>query len=138
MKNNSALYIITSILLLFIVFGSCNNSVAASELKASAVLYLDQNIVTDEPHMPSLFAAAQARIRGQFEIDRSLLLLDRYLSLGEDQSNRTKSAVWWLKGQANELLNDEAKAIECYEKSLLLYPEFDRAKKSLKKLKEKK
>ncbi len=103
-----------------------------------AVLYLDQNILADEPHMPSLFATAQARIRGQFEIDRALELLNRYLFLGEGQSNRTKAAVWWLKGQAYELLSDEAIAIECYEKSVFLHPEFDRAKKSLQKLKEKK
>ena len=99
-----------------------------------AVKYFDKNIIGDAPHMPSLFGTARARIFGQFEIKQALILLDRYLLLGKNKSNRTKAAVWWLKGQAYEQLDRRVKAIECYEMSLELHSEFKRAKESLQKL----
>ena len=101
-----------------------------------AVKYFDRNIVGDEPHMPSLFSAARARIVGRFEIERAIALLDRYLLLGQDESNSTKAAVWWLKGQAYEQLGESAEARGCYETSLEFHPEFERAIESLQKLSE--
>ena len=103
------------------------------EQHREAVVYLDRNIQGNTPHMPSLFAAARARIAGQFEVERALELLDRYLLLGKGTSNHTKAAVWWLKGQALEQLHNIAEAIECYETSLELSPEFERANESLQK-----
>lgn len=84
--------------------------------------------------MPSLFATARARIAGQFEIEKALELLDRYLQLGKGSSNRTIAAVWWLKGQALEQLHNNAEAIRCYQASLESSPEFEQAKESLQKL----
>ena len=106
-----------------------------NEQHREAVVYLDKNIQGDTPHMPSLFAAARARISGQFEVERALELLDRYLLLGKGRSNHTKAAVWWLKGQALEQLHNNAEAIKCYETSLELSPEFERSIESLQKLK---
>jgi CubicO group peptidase (beta-lactamase class C family) len=103
-----------------------------------AVKYLDKNIQGDNPHLPSLYSAARARILGKFEEKQALKLLDRYLRIGKGRSNRTKAAVWWLKGQAYEQLNNREKAIESYETSLQLDPEFERSEKALKKLKSKK
>lgn len=99
-----------------------------------AVKYFDKNILGEAPHMPSLFATARARIFGQFEIEKAVLLLDRYLLLGKNKSNRTKAAVSWLKGQAYEQLDNRVKSIECYEMSLKLHSNFTRAKESLQKL----
>jgi CubicO group peptidase (beta-lactamase class C family) len=102
-----------------------------------AVKYLDKNIQGDEPHLPSLYSAARARIFGKFEEKQALELLDRYLRIGKERSNRTKAAVWWLKGQAYEQLGNREKAIENYETSLKLDPKFSRSEESLKKLKSK-
>lgn len=105
------------------------------EQHKEAVKYLDKNIHGDEPHLPSLFAAARARIFGNFEVEQALILLDRYLLLAKGKSNRTEAAVWWLKGMAYEQLGNREKAIESYETSLKSDPEFKRSKDSLKKLK---
>ena len=99
-----------------------------------AVKYLDKNIQGDEPHLPSLFSAARARISGNFEVEEALKLLDRYLRIRKGKSKRTEAAVWWLKGQAYEKLDNREKAIECYETSLQSDPEFKRSKESLRKL----
>jgi len=56
------------------------------------------------------------------------------MALNPEASNRTQAAVWWLKGQAYEQLDDNTEAIECYEKSLEIHPEFERARESLQKL----
>ena len=103
-----------------------------------AVKYLDRNIQGDEPHLPSLFSAARARIFGNFEVEQALKLLDQYLRITKGQSKRTKAAVWWLKGQAYEKLGNREKAIESYETSLQSDPEFNRSEESLKKLRSKK
>jgi len=103
-----------------------------------AVKYLDKNIHGEEPHLPSLFSAARARISGNFEVEKALTLLDKYLLLTKGKSNRTEAAVWWLKGKAYEQLGKREKAIESYETSLQSDPEFKRSKESLKKLKSKK
>jgi CubicO group peptidase (beta-lactamase class C family) len=103
-----------------------------------AVKYLDKNIQGDDLHLPSLYSAARARIFGKFEEKKALELLDRYLRIGKGRSNRTKAAVWWLKGQAYEQLGNREKAIESYETSLQLDPDFKRSEESHKKLKSKK
>ena len=103
-----------------------------------AVKYLDKNIQGNQPHLPSLFSAARARIFGNFEVEQALKLLDRYLRITKGKSKRTEAAVWWLKGQAYEQLGNRENAIESYETSLQLDPEFERSVESLKKLKSKK
>lgn len=103
-----------------------------------AVKYLDKNIQGDEPHLPSLFLAARVLISGNFELEQALKLLDRYLRITKERSNRTEAAVWWLKGQAHENIGNREKAIKCYEASLRSDPEFGRAEDSLKKLRSKK
>jgi CubicO group peptidase (beta-lactamase class C family) len=103
-----------------------------------AVKYLDKNIQGDEPHLPSLFSSAHARIFGNFEIEQALKLLDRYLRITKGKSNRTEAAVWWLKGQAYEKLGNPEKAVESYKTSLQSDPEFKRSEESLKKLRSKK
>jgi len=60
-------------------------------------------------------------------------MLDRYLSLNNEASNKTKAAVWWLKGLANEQLDHAEKARECYVTSLSLYPEFTNATEALQR-----
>jgi len=46
--------------------------------------------------------------------------------------------VWWLSGKGYEQLNDTKKAVECYQKSLEIDPDFKRAEESLQELIEKK
>jgi CubicO group peptidase (beta-lactamase class C family) len=104
----------------------------------ASIEYLDKNISGPNPHLPSLFGAARSRIFGNIEVEKAIELLRQYLALRPQASPNTQSAVWWLTGQGYERLNEIQKAIECYQKSLEISPDFERAKESLKQLTRKK
>jgi|GEM_PF-4655637 len=103
----------------------------------TSIEYLDKNIVGAEPHLPSLFAAASSRIRGNIEIEKAISLLEKYLELNPGASKNTLTAVWWFKGQGYEKLRDFSRAADCYRKSLEISSDFDRAKNSLRDLEKK-
>jgi CubicO group peptidase (beta-lactamase class C family) len=107
------------------------------DYKAS-IEYLDKNISSPHPHLPSLFGAARSRIFGNIEVEKAIELLRQYLALRPQASHNTRSAVWWLTGQGYERLKETQKAIECYRKSLEISPDFERAKESLRQLTPKK
>lgn len=107
------------------------------DYKAS-IGYLDKNITGQEPHLPSLFCAARARIFGNIEVGKGLDLLRRYLKLNPRASRRTQSAVWWLAGRGYEQLQNKKKARESYQKSLEITPGFKQAEEALKQLSGKK
>jgi len=107
------------------------------DYKAS-IEYFDKNISGPNPHLPSLFGAARSRIFGNFEVEKALELLQQYLTLRPDASQSTQAAVWWMSGKGYEQKNENKKAIECYQKSLDIDPNFKRAEESLRQLNEKK
>ena len=100
--------------------------------------WLDKNITGSEPHLPSLFLAARSRIYGNIEVEKAIGLLQQYLELNSQASDRTRSAVWWISGKGYEQLGSNLKAVECYKKCLDISPDFNQAKESLNQLKEKK
>ncbi|MBN2245366.1 MAG: tetratricopeptide repeat protein, partial [Candidatus Aminicenantes bacterium] len=103
-----------------------------------SIEYFDKNISGPNPHLPSLFGAARSRIFGDFEVEKAIELLQQYLRLRPDASQSTQAAIWWLSGKGYEQLDDTIKAIECYQKSLKIDPDFKRAEESLQQLSNKK
>ena len=67
-------------------------------------------------------------------MEKAIELLQQYMDLNPEASNRTQAAVWWLSGKGYEQLMDPEKAIDCYKKSLKVNPEFNRAKESLNQI----
>jgi len=96
-----------------------------------------QNIQGEDPHLPSLYQAARTRILGEYEQEEALQLLDRYIALGNENSEPSLAAAWWRKGVACEQLGDPDRAIVCYQRSLEIDPAFSYALEALERLEEK-
>jgi len=108
-----------------------------SEVKkdySASIEYFDKNIHGPEPHLPSLFSAARSRILGNIEVEKAIELLREYMVLNPGASKGTQAAVWWLSGKGYEQLNDRDKAIDCFERSLEIKPDFSRAMESLEQI----
>ncbi len=103
-----------------------------------ALEFFGKSLKSDEPHLPSLYQSARTRIIGEFDQEAAIEELDRYIKLADENTRPSIAAAWWRKGVAYEQLEKTKKAIKCYEKSLELDPEFEHAKESLQKIKEKK
>jgi CubicO group peptidase (beta-lactamase class C family) len=101
-----------------------------------AVEHFENNIEGDDPHLPSLYQAARSRILGKFELEQALKDLDRYIELANDRTQPSIPAAWWRKGVAYEEMGDRDSALECYEKSIKMDPEFGQAREALKRLAE--
>jgi tetratricopeptide (TPR) repeat protein len=71
---------------------------------------------------------------GEFEQAQAIELLDRYIELADENTEPSIAAAWWRKGVAYEQLADTGKAIECYQQSLELDPEFQQSNEALKRL----
>ena len=100
----------------------------------ASIEYFDKNIYGLETHLPSLFSAARSRIFGNIEVKNGIELLKKYMRLNPDASRGTQAAVWWLSGKGYEQLNDRDKAIDCFNRSLKIKPDFSRAIESLKQV----
>jgi tetratricopeptide (TPR) repeat protein len=105
-----------------------------AEKYQEALEYFEKCIQGSNPHMPALYQAARTRILGEFEQERAIELLDRYIKLAEPNTQPSTAAAWWRKGIAYEQLGDNGKAITSYRKSLKLDPEFTNAKEALERL----
>jgi CubicO group peptidase (beta-lactamase class C family) len=103
-----------------------------------AVEVFAKNLTGEKPHLPSLYQSARARILGQFDQEKAIAELDKYIQLADEKTEPSIAAAWWRKGIAYEQLQQVDKAIECYKKSLELEPDFEQAKESLEKLENKK
>jgi CubicO group peptidase (beta-lactamase class C family) len=107
----------------------------AERYKDAAMLFT-QNIQGEDPHLPSLYQAARTRLLGEYEQEKALRLLDRYISLGNENSEPSLAAAWWRKGVACEQLGDPDRAIVCYRRSLEIDPAFSYALEALEQLEE--
>ncbi len=105
-------------------------------VKAAEVL--DKNLGEDFPHLPSLYQAARTRIMGEFEQEKAIALLDRYISLADESTRPSIAAAWWRKGVVYEQLGDVKRAVECHRKCLELDEGFEDAQEALARLKSKK
>jgi tetratricopeptide (TPR) repeat protein len=103
-------------------------------LYAKALEAFERNILSDRPHMPSLYQAARTRIIGKFDQEKAIDLLDRYVSLADESTRPSIAAAWWRKGVAYEQMGDIEKAMACHEKCLELDQGFPDAQAALERL----
>jgi CubicO group peptidase (beta-lactamase class C family) len=101
---------------------------------AAALAILDRLAAAEQPHLPSLYAGAKLRIGGKLEAERAVTALTRYIELAGADAQPSRSAAWWRKGNAYELLGKIAEARQSYEESLRLEPGDEDVKQSLEKL----
>ncbi|UCG52699.1 MAG: tetratricopeptide repeat protein [Candidatus Latescibacterota bacterium] len=99
-----------------------------------ALEYFEKCVKGSDPYLPALYQAARTRILGEFEQERAIELLDRYIELATANTEPSAAAAWWRKGIAYEQLGDNDKAITSYRKSLELDREFANAKQALERL----
>ncbi len=102
-----------------------------------AIEHFEKNILTGQPHMPSLYQSARTRLLGEFEQAKAIELLDRYISLADESTRPSIAAAWWRKGVAHEQLGNTEQAIACHEKCLELDETFEDAREALDRLKSK-
>lgn len=108
------------------------------ELYAKALESFEKNTIGARPHMPSLYQASRTRILGEFDQEKAIELLDRYISLADESTRPSIAAAWWRKGVAFEQMGEIAKAMECHEKCLELDQGFSDAQAALERLGESK
>jgi CubicO group peptidase (beta-lactamase class C family) len=99
-----------------------------------ALTYFEKNAQGKEPYMASLYQIARTRILGEFEQEKAIEVLDRYIKLADESTRPSIAAAWWRKGVAYEQLGNIMKAIKCQKKSLVLDDSFEQAKKALERL----
>lgn len=105
---------------------------------ALATEEFQKNLLSDSPHMASLYQAARTRILGEFEQEKAIDLLDQYISLADESTRPSIAAAWWRKGVAYEQMGDTKRAIVCHEKCLELDQGFSDAQAALERLRESK
>jgi CubicO group peptidase (beta-lactamase class C family) len=101
---------------------------------AKAALCFDKNGSDSEPHLPSLYQAARSRLLGEFEQEKAIEVLDRYIKLAGKKTQPSIAAALWRKGMAYEQLGKKERAVACYERSLEKDPGFKQAKEALEKI----
>lgn len=103
---------------------------------AEAVHVFERAIDSPTPHMPSLYQAARTRILGEFDQEKAIELLDRYINLADETTRPSAAAAWWRKGVAFEQLGDTQQAVQCYDKALELDISFEQAAEALQRLRQ--
>jgi len=83
----------------------------------------------------ALYQAARSRILGKFDQHKAVTLLDTYIEKADEKTQPSRAAAHWRAGMALEQMGEFEEAIKRYERSLELEPDFENAKKALKKLK---
>jgi CubicO group peptidase (beta-lactamase class C family) len=99
-----------------------------------AVRVFARNLETEPPHLMSLFMAASSRVLGEFELEKAIAELDRYIELAGKDAFPPVSMAWARKGSAFKLLGKIAEAIGCYKKDLELDPNDKAAEGQIKTL----
>jgi CubicO group peptidase (beta-lactamase class C family) len=100
----------------------------------SALLILDRLASAEKPNVQALYLSAKLRIVGKIEVEKALPALTRYIELADADTQPSKAAAWWRKGNAYELLGKLADAKNCYEQAVKLDPNDDDYKSALAKL----
>ncbi len=93
-----------------------------------------RNLNGDEPHLMSLFFAADSRLRGEFELENALAYLNRYIQLASEDNFPPITMAWSRKGRVLYELGRIEEAIESYEALLKIDPDNANAKEKLKEL----
>jgi CubicO group peptidase (beta-lactamase class C family) len=101
---------------------------------AAALAILDRLASADDPHLPSLYAGARQRIVDKVELDQAVTALSRYIELAGDETQPSRAAAWWRKGNALELSGKVAEARASYEASLRLDPDDEQVRQALANL----
>jgi CubicO group peptidase (beta-lactamase class C family) len=99
-----------------------------------AALWFDKNVEGPKPHMPSLYQAARSRLLGEFEQERAIVALDKYIKLADKKTQPSIAAALWRMGMAFEQLGKKEQAVACYKDSLEKDPDFEQAKEALDKI----
>lgn len=105
-----------------------------SDHAPAALPILDRLAGADQPHLQSLYMSAKVRIAGNTEVGKALLALDRYIAMAGAGAQPSRSAAWWRKGNAYELLGKLADARSSYQQALALDPDNENARQSLARL----
>ncbi len=99
-----------------------------------AIENFEKNIESNTPHLPSLYQAARSRILGEFDHDKAIELLDRYIGLADESTRPSIASAWWRKGVVYEQKGDDEKAVKCYRQCLDLDEGFENARVALDRL----
>ena len=99
-----------------------------------AAKVFDRNLISQSPHLLSLFFSADSRMRGEFELEKALEQLDLYIELAPENSFPPVTMVWSRKGRALTELGRVKEAIESYEALLKIDPKDANARKKLTEL----
>jgi CubicO group peptidase (beta-lactamase class C family) len=103
-----------------------------------AITFFDKNLKGPEPHLPSLYESASAKLHGKFDQKEAIEQLDLYIQLaGESADTMMLATVWARKGEAYEQLKNKRKAIQCYEKIREIDPNFPGLEDTIARLKKK-
>lgn len=95
-----------------------------------------ESLYHDHPgELGALYQAARSRILGEFEQEKAIALLDSYIEKAGVETQPSRAAAHWRAGIALEQLGKLEAALQRYEISVEMEPDFESAKKSLKKLK---
>lgn len=105
-----------------------------AEKYREALEYFEKAAAANSPHLPSLYQAARTRLLGEFDQERAVELLDRYIELAGTDAEPSVAAAWWRKGVAYEQLKNNDAARASYRKSLEFDPEFRQAREALERL----
>jgi hypothetical protein len=87
----------------------------------SALLILDRLASSEKPNVQALYLSAKLRIVGKIEVEKALPALTRYIELADADTQPSKAAAWWRKGNG-------------YEEAVKLDPNDDDYKSALAKL----
>ena len=93
-----------------------------------------RNLNEKEPHLLSIFFAADSRLRGGFELESALEQLDDFIRLAPENSFPPITMAWSRRSQILSELGRIGEAIESYEALLALDPGNSKAKEKLKEL----
>ncbi|HUU46212.1 MAG TPA: serine hydrolase [Acidobacteriota bacterium] len=99
-----------------------------------ALALFEKNVASAAPHLPSLYQCARTRLLGEFDQQKAIDLLDRYIALADETTRPSIAAAWWRKGIAHEQLGQTEQAITCHEKCLQLDEGWEEAKEALARL----
>ncbi len=102
-----------------------------------AIGFFKKNLQDPDPHLPSLYESASARLHGEFDQERAIEMFDLYIELAGKKAKPSTATVWARKGEAYQQLKDTKKAIRCYKESLKLDPDLEWVKKALEKIEKK-
>ena len=101
----------------------------------NALAVFDRNRMLKPQHLLSLYSAARMRISERKDAQIAIDDLDLYLQNASAEAQPTQAAAWWRKGNAFELLKNNAEAIKCYEKSMALDPMMPQPRMDLDRVK---